>query len=95
MCYDYNGTSVTDAKATDNYKTYGVLYNWPAAKAACPPGWHLPTDAEWTALENYLIANGYNYDGTTTEIKSQNRWQHLPTGMHRQYWRDWEQPFVK
>jgi uncharacterized protein (TIGR02145 family) len=24
---------------------------------------------EWTTLENYLIANGYNYDGTTTEDK--------------------------
>jgi uncharacterized protein (TIGR02145 family) len=24
---------------------------------------------EWTALENYLIANGYNYDNTTTGNK--------------------------
>jgi uncharacterized protein (TIGR02145 family) len=29
----------------------------------------LPGDAEWTELENYLIANGYNYDGTTTGNK--------------------------
>jgi uncharacterized protein (TIGR02145 family) len=29
----------------------------------------LPTDAEWTELENYLIANGYNYDGSTTGDK--------------------------
>ena len=28
-----------------------------------------PSDAEWTTLENYLIANGYNYDGTTTGNK--------------------------
>ena len=67
--YDYQGTNVAAAKQNANYTTYGVLYNWPAAKAACLPGWHLPTDAEWTALENYLIANGYNYDGTTTENK--------------------------
>ena len=66
-----------------SYETYGVLYNWPAAmngvasseanpsgvQGACPPGWHLPSDAEWTQLENYLIANGYNYDGTTTGNK--------------------------
>ncbi|MDD4501090.1 MAG: FISUMP domain-containing protein [Bacteroidales bacterium] len=78
--YDYNGTDVAAAKATDNYQTYGVLYNWPAAMAGaassdanpsgvqgvCPDGWHLPSDAEWTQLEEYLIANGYNYDGTTT-----------------------------
>jgi uncharacterized protein (TIGR02145 family) len=67
--YGYNGTSVSDAKATDNYQTYGVLYNWTAALQACPTGWHLPTDAEWTELEDYLIANGYNYDGTTTGNK--------------------------
>ena len=52
--YDYNGTSVSAAKATSNYTTYGVLYNWPAAMIACPIGWHLPTDAEQHILENYL-----------------------------------------
>ena len=60
----YNGTDVNAANATDNYKTYGVLYNWPAALTACPSGWHLPSDSEWTQLENYLSDNGYNYDGT-------------------------------
>jgi uncharacterized protein (TIGR02145 family) len=38
-------------------------------KEFAPEGWHVPIDAEWTTLENYLIANGYNYDGTTTENK--------------------------
>jgi len=63
--YDYDGTDVIAAKATTFYALYGVLYNWPAALTACPEGWHLPSDAEWTQLENYLIANGYNYDGST------------------------------
>jgi uncharacterized protein (TIGR02145 family) len=67
--YDYDGTDVEAAKATANYTTYGVLYNWTAALTACPAGWHLPSDAEWTQLENYLIANGYNYDGSTTGNK--------------------------
>lgn len=67
--YDYQGTDVATAKKNTNYTTYGVLYNWFAARLACPPGWHLPSDAEWTELENYLIANGYNYDGTTTGNK--------------------------
>jgi uncharacterized protein (TIGR02145 family) len=35
----------------------------------CPEGWHVPSDDEWTTLENYLIANGYNYDGTTSGNK--------------------------
>ena len=29
---------------------YGRLYNWDAAKAACPAGWHLPTKGEFGAL---------------------------------------------
>ncbi len=66
--YGYDSTVVADAKATSNYTTYGVLYNWPAAmneatssssnpsgvQGACPTGWHLPSDAEWTELTDYL-----------------------------------------
>jgi len=52
--YYYEGTDVAVAKQNANYTTYGVLYNWPAAKAACPPGWHLPSDEEWTALTTWL-----------------------------------------
>ena len=29
---------------------YGRLYTWTDAVKACPAGWHLPNDAEWTAL---------------------------------------------
>lgn len=53
--YDYQGWDVSEAKATANYRNYGVLYNWPAALAACPPGWHLPSDAEWSELVDFLI----------------------------------------
>jgi uncharacterized protein (TIGR02145 family) len=54
----YNGTDVSEAKATSNYEIYGVLYNWPAAINACPSGWHLPSDAEWTQLTTYLGGEG-------------------------------------
>jgi uncharacterized protein (TIGR02145 family) len=44
-----------------NKATYGALYNWYAVdvktngnKAICPVGWHVPTDAEWTTLMDYL-----------------------------------------
>ncbi len=46
-----------------NCTTYGGLYQWEemmqytttaAAQGICPTGWHLPTDAEWTALEDAL-----------------------------------------
>jgi uncharacterized protein (TIGR02145 family) len=49
--YGYYGTNVDSAKSTFNYSTYGVLYNWTAATASCPEGWHLPSDAEWKELE--------------------------------------------
>jgi uncharacterized protein (TIGR02145 family) len=46
---------------------YGALYNWYSVNTGnlCPAGWHVPSHEEWTTLENYLIDNGYNYDGTT------------------------------
>ena len=55
----------------DSIKKFGALYNWYAVdtKKLAPKGWHVPTDAEWTILQNYLIANGYNWDGTTTGNK--------------------------
>jgi len=38
-------------------KPYGKLYNWYAVadpRNVCPTGWHVPTDAEWTVLEDHL-----------------------------------------
>lgn len=52
--YNYYGVDVEEAKLTNNYSNYGVLYNWRAAITACPEGWHLPCDAEWTELEMIL-----------------------------------------
>ena len=61
----------------DNDATKPRLYNWYAVmgihdtdpntpdKEFAPEGWHVPTDTEWTTLEEHLIANGYNFDDTT------------------------------
>jgi len=46
----YNNAAANDA-------LYGKLYNWYAAtdsRGLCPTGWHVPTDAEWTALTDFL-----------------------------------------
>ena len=59
--YGYEGSSISLAMGTDNYKEYGVLYNCEAAKIAYPDGWHLPSDEEWTVLTDYLINNGFFY----------------------------------
>lgn len=40
-----------------NSTTYGRLYNWYAVndnRNIAPAGWHVPTDAEWTVLTDYL-----------------------------------------
>ncbi len=54
-----------------NAKIAGRLYNWYAVNTGklAPEGWHVPTEEDWTILEEYLIANGYNYDGTKDENK--------------------------
>ena len=55
-----------------NTDEYGYLYNWAAAmngassstdnpsgvQGICPNGWHLPSDAEWTQLTDYLGGTG-------------------------------------
>ena len=65
----------------DNDPSKGKLYNWYAVagihdndnstpnKEFAPEGWHVPTISKWTELENYLINNSYNYDGTNTGNK--------------------------
>lgn len=70
--YGYDGTSVTAAKATANYTTYGVLYNYTAACNSCPAGWHLPSDAEWKELIDNLGGESFaggklKEPGTTNE----------------------------
>jgi uncharacterized protein (TIGR02145 family) len=39
-----------------NKATYGALYNWYTVNTGnlCPTGWHVPTDAEWTTLTDFL-----------------------------------------
>jgi uncharacterized protein (TIGR02145 family) len=49
---------------------YGGLYQWdemmryddvPAGQGICPPGWHVPTENDWTVLCNYY--NGFGFAG--------------------------------
>jgi|GEM_PF-1183841 uncharacterized protein (TIGR02145 family)/uncharacterized repeat protein (TIGR02543 family) len=60
-CFYGNTTEATQQQRL------GALYNWYTVNTGklTPAGWHVPSDSEWSVLENYLIANGYNFDGTT------------------------------
>ena len=52
-------------------KKWGALYTGSVAISGklAPTGWRVPTDKDWDDLQTYLIANGYNYDGTTDSNK--------------------------
>jgi len=65
---------------------YGGLYTWSTmmngsassngnpsgVQGICPTGWHIPSDAEWTELTNYLINNylDINSDNVGNKLKS-------------------------
>lgn len=74
--FGYQGTIVDEAKGNSNFTTYGVLYNWPAAMSACPAGWHLPSDVEWSQLMDRLggqdIAGGKLKESGTTHWNDPN-----------------------
>jgi uncharacterized protein (TIGR02145 family) len=38
--------------------THGRLYDWDTATHACPPGWHLPSDDEWSTLQKAVGDDG-------------------------------------
>ena len=40
-----------NSSVTYNNNTFGYYYNWTAANNVCPVGWHLPSDEEWTTME--------------------------------------------
>jgi uncharacterized protein (TIGR02145 family) len=62
--------------------TYGFLYNWETAKKVCPAGWHLPTDAQWTSLKNYLGGNNKKNDISGGKLKEAGtiNWKSPNTG---------------
>lgn len=57
--------------SSGNIGVFGGLYNYFAVSdqgQLCPSGWHVSTDRDWTTLTNYLIDNGYSYEGTGDDI---------------------------
>jgi uncharacterized protein (TIGR02145 family) len=84
-CYDDNPS---------NCDVYGGLYTWTTVmngaassnnvpsgvRGICPDGWHMPGDAEWTALTNYISSqSGFLCNANTSYIgkslAAQTNWQ--------------------
>lgn len=63
----------------DNDSNNPILYNFFAVvgkndsdsstpfKEFAPEGWRVATDEDWTNLENFLISNSYNFDGSSID----------------------------
>jgi len=78
-----------------NGDTYGALYNWYAVETGnlCPSNWHVPTDAEWTTLSDYLggesVAGGklkeggvLHWNNPNTLATNESGFTALPGGYH-------------
>lgn len=77
--YEIEG-SYCRSDSADDCEKYGRLYTWPAAVKACPQGWHLPSDEDWTALVN--LYGGLNSAGTHLKSAS-DLWDHEGKGSNK------------
>ncbi|MBQ6156066.1 MAG: choice-of-anchor J domain-containing protein [Bacteroidales bacterium] len=78
----------------DYVATYGYLYNWPAimngecasstnpswVQGICPAGWHVPSEAEWNQLFNYVKSQeeyvyGNSSDNIAKALAATTGWQ--------------------
>jgi uncharacterized protein (TIGR02145 family) len=79
-CFNNNASNCT---------TYGGLYTWDEmlqyttgdpVQGICPPGWHIPSEAEWctmtTFVDNTVQCNVYSWTGTNCGyiLKSTSGW---------------------
>ncbi|MCF8370122.1 MAG: hypothetical protein K9H64_00780 [Bacteroidales bacterium] len=101
MCYNNN---------TSNCTTYGGLYTWyvmmngssssssvpSGVQGICPTGWHVPSDAEWTNLTDYLggssVAGGKlketgtsHWASPNTDATNSSGFTALPGGYYNTY----------
>ena len=71
-----NSPDIDACDEVQSLAEYGRLYNgWATidSRGLCPTGWHVPTNGEWTVLENFITSQGFN--GTEgTALKSTYGW---------------------
>ena len=71
---------------SQNVNYYGYLYNWPAVmhgssssennpsgvQGICPKGWHVPSDAEWDKLVDYVENHPKQYGNSVAKALASN-----------------------
>ena len=89
-CYPISGNTNPNDDDNDNCDTYGRLYDWATAmngaassttnpsgrQGVCPDGWHLPSNAEWTVLTDFV--GGSTTAGT--KLKATDGWNNNGNG---------------
>jgi uncharacterized protein (TIGR02145 family) len=78
LAYKATGGCWAYDNSESNVAIYGYLYDWETAKNACPQGWHLPSDSEWTILTNYL--GGESVAGGKLKDVGKSYWKSPNTG---------------
>jgi uncharacterized protein (TIGR02145 family) len=81
--------------AGNYYSNKGALYNWYAvdnANGLCPAGWHVPSNAEWEALRDYLggptVAGGkmkmpeWEWESPNTGATNESNFSAYPAGYY-------------
>jgi uncharacterized protein (TIGR02145 family) len=82
-CYPTSGSTNASDADNSNCNIYGRMYTWSTAmnnsasstsnpsgrQGVCPSGWHIPSDAEWTALTDFV---GSSTAGT--KLKAASNW---------------------
>ncbi|MCK9182638.1 MAG: fibrobacter succinogenes major paralogous domain-containing protein [Fibrobacteraceae bacterium] len=84
--YAVDSSSWCYENSADSCAKYGRLYLWNTAayfskddlsdglyQGVCPEGWHLPSEAEWHILYNYVDDHNGS-EGIATSLKSLNGW---------------------
>jgi uncharacterized protein (TIGR02145 family) len=88
-----NGAWCNYNNSTNNEAIYGKLYNWYAVsdpRNVCPIGWHVPSDAEWSILTDYLGGDSFAggkmkalnfWNVPNTAATNQSKFSGLPGGL--------------
>jgi uncharacterized protein (TIGR02145 family) len=80
--YDAPGSKCYDNDPANGDK-YGRLYDWNTAKRSCPPGWHLPTDEEFSQLLGFIDGTGSCSSSSDTaglHLKATSGWDNNCNG---------------
>jgi len=82
------GGSICNGNNPSNCEIYGRLYEWntimdgaasssaspSGVRGICPAGWHIPSDAEWTTLTDFVSVNGTGNGNVGAKLKAGEWW---------------------